>query len=111
MGRLRLTALCLSAGVALVGLASLAGAEVFQKQGVRVTVDGGLSPTALPRRGKVPVAVSVSGDIAATKQGTLPQLKALAIAINSAGTLNVRGIPHCRIAPNDCGPHELPGWP
>jgi len=39
----------------------------------------------------------VAGNTAATKQGTLPQLKAIAIAINRAGTLNVKGIPHCRI--------------
>jgi hypothetical protein len=86
-------------GSALIALALVAPgqAEVFQKQGVRVTVDGGLSPTRLPRRGQVPVAVSVKGNIAATKQNTLPQLKALTIAINSAGTLNVRGIPHCRM--------------
>jgi hypothetical protein len=86
-------------GSALLALALVAPgqAEVFQKHGVRVTVDGGLSPTRLPRKGKVPVAVSVKGEIAATKQNTLPQLKALQIAINSAGTLNVRGIPHCRI--------------
>jgi hypothetical protein len=80
-----------------VALTSISSAEVSQKQGVRVTVDGGLSPTKLPRKGQVPVAVSVAGNIAATKQGILPQLKALSIAINQAGTLNVKGIPHCRI--------------
>jgi hypothetical protein len=77
--------------------ASLAQGEVAQEQGIRVTVDGGLSPTRLPRKGKVPVAVSVKGNVAATQQGTLPQLKGLSIAINSHGTLNVKGIPHCRI--------------
>jgi hypothetical protein len=96
MGRRGIPALCLSAILGL-GLIAPGQAEVFQKQGVRVTVDGGLSPTRLPRKGQVPVAVSVSGRIAATKQGTLPQLKALQIAINSAGTLDVKGIPHCRI--------------
>ncbi len=97
MAKLGITALCLSATAALALLVGPSAAETFQKQGVRVTIDGGLSPTKLPRKGKVPVAVSVAGEIAATKQNTLPQLKALQIAINSAGTLNVRGIPHCRI--------------
>ncbi len=78
-------------------LSPYAGAEVFQRQGVRVTVDGALHPTALPRKGKAPVAVSVSGKIAATKAGTLPQLKALQVQINQAGALDVSGIPHCRI--------------
>jgi hypothetical protein len=99
MGKAKLAALFGSALLLTLvpALSPYAGAEVFQKQGVRVTVNGGLSPTRLPRKGQVPVAVSVSGDIAATKQGSLPQLKALSIAINQAGTLNVRGIPHCRI--------------
>jgi hypothetical protein len=97
MRKLRITALFLSATAALAILAGPSVAEVFQKQGVRVTLDGGLSPTRLPRKGKVPVAVSVAGEIAATKKSALPQLKALTIAINRAGRLNVRGIPHCRI--------------
>jgi hypothetical protein len=97
MAKLRIAALCLSATVALGLLGGPSVAEVFQKQGIRVTVNGGLTPTRLPRKGQVPVAVSVSGDIAATKQNTLPQLKALSIAINSAGTLDLSGIPHCRI--------------
>jgi hypothetical protein len=95
MGRTKALAVGALALTAL--FASLASAEVAQKQGVRVTVDGGLSPTKLPRKGQAPVAVSVKGAIAATKQGTLPQLKAIQIAINKSGTLNVKGIPHCRI--------------
>jgi hypothetical protein len=99
MGKARLLAV---GAVALTAVfTSLAQGEVAQKQGVRVTVDGGLSPTGLPRKGQVPVAVSVKGAIAATKQGALPQLKAIQVAINRAGTLNVRGIPHCRIGKID----------
>lgn len=95
MGRAKLIAV--GALVSLTALAASALGEVAQKQGIRVTVDGGLSPTTLPRKGKAPVAVSVKGNVAATQQGALPQLKALQIAINSHGTLNVKGIPHCRI--------------
>jgi hypothetical protein len=97
MGKARPIALLVSVAVASATLSSISFAEVSQKQGVRVTVDGALSPTKLPRKGQVPVAVSVKGRVAATKQGSLPQLKAIQIAINQAGTLNVKGIPHCRI--------------
>jgi hypothetical protein len=97
MGRLGLTALLASAAVATAALVSTSSAEITQKQGVRVTVDGELSPTRLPRKGKVPVGVSISGRIDALEQGELPQLKALSIAINQAGHLDVKGIPHCRI--------------
>jgi hypothetical protein len=95
MGRAKLIAV--GALVSLTALVASALGEVAQKQGIRVTVDGGLSPITLPRKGKAPVAVSVKGNVAATQQGALPQLKALQIAINSHGTLNVKGIPHCRI--------------
>ena len=97
MGRLRLTALLMSAAALTAALTTTSLAEITQKQGVRVTVDGDLSPTKLPRRGEAPVGVSVSGHIEALKAGELPQLKAMSIAINSAGKLDVKGIPHCRI--------------
>ena len=97
MSRLRLSALLASVISALALSPSSTGAEITQKQGVRVTVQGDLSPTKLPRKGQAPVGVSVSGHIDALKQGELPQLKAMSIAINQAGTLDVKGIPHCRI--------------
>lgn len=72
-------------------------ADVSQKQGVRVTVKGDLSPRRLPRSGSAPVSVSVSGRIDPVGQGALPQLQRMSIAINSAGRLDLHGIPHCRI--------------
>jgi hypothetical protein len=97
MGRTRSTAFFLSATLALTGLSSLARGEVSQKQGIRVTVDGALSPKRLPRKGSAPVAVSVKGQIEAQSAAVLPQLQKLQVAINSAGHLDVAGIPHCRI--------------
>ncbi len=87
----------MSAAALTAALISTSSAEISQKQGVRVTVQGDLTPTKLPRKGQSPVGVSVSGQIEALKQGELPQLKAMSIAINQAGTLDVKGIPHCRI--------------
>jgi len=98
MTKLGAIALLGSALLALGSLSSWAAAEVSQKQGVRVTVDGALSPTKLPRKGSAPIAVSVKGEIQALGGATaLPQLQKLKIAINSAGHIDLRGIPHCRI--------------
>jgi hypothetical protein len=97
MGRARALALLGSAAVLTAALASLSSAEVSQKDGVRVAVDGALSPKRLPRKGSAPVAVSVKGEITAKSADVLPQLQHLSIAINSAGHLDVAGIPHCRI--------------
>ena len=98
MAKLRAIALLGSALLALGALSSLAQGEVSQKQGVRVTVSGGLAPTKLHRKGSAPVAVSVKGQIQALGGATaLPQLQKLKIAINSAGHIDLKGIPHCRI--------------
>ena len=98
MGRTWPKALLLSAALsaALICI-STSSAEVAQKQGVRITVEGDLSPTTLPRKGKAPIGVSIGGQIKALEAEELPQLKGLQIALNKAGTLDVRGIPHCRI--------------
>lgn len=97
MHRARATALLAGVLLTTLALAVPGQAEVSQKQGVRVTVDGGLSPSRLPRKGSAPVAVSVAGQIQAQSAADLPQLQKLRIAINSAGKLDLHGIPHCRI--------------
>ena len=97
MRKARISALLASALLSLTLWPGMGGAEIAQKQGVRVAVDGALSPTKLPRKGTTPIGVSISGQIKALSQGALPQLKALQIAINQNGILNVKGIPHCRI--------------
>lgn len=78
-------------------LSSISSAEVAQKQGVRITVNGAIAPTRLPRSGAAPIAVSVSGKIGQTKSGTEPQLKKFTIQINRAGHISFKGIPSCRI--------------
>lgn len=98
MGKARLLALLGSVLIIALAAVPTGQAEVSQKNGVRVTVDGALNPQRLPRRGEAPVAVSVAGQIdAAGGAEALPQLQKLSIAINSAGHLDVGGIPHCRI--------------
>lgn len=77
-------------------LSSPAPAEIVQKDGVRVTVKGEMSPSRLPRTGATPVAVSVSGRIVPIEAGRLPQLQRISIAVNRHGRLDLRGIPVCR---------------
>jgi hypothetical protein len=99
-GRQRPPAIAVLAAAALCGalaLASLASAEVAQKDGVRVSVAGRMTPTKLPRSGGAPIAVSVAGHIAPTVPGELPRLERIAISINSHGKLRSRSIPRCRL--------------
>ncbi len=82
---------------AVAALASLAGAEVAQKDGVRVSVSGKMSPTKLPRSGGAPIAVSIAGHITPTVPGALPKLEAISVALNSHGKLNTNAVPLCRL--------------
>jgi hypothetical protein len=81
----------------LLGNAVSAGGEVVQKGGVRVAFEGEISPTALPRKGTAPIAVSIGGDISAGRRGTPPQLRRIEIAINSNGRIDPAGLPTCRL--------------
>lgn len=85
-----------AAALALLGHVP-AGAEVSQRDGVRVSVNGRMSPTALPRSGAAPVAVSFEGRIGATAASALPKLTKIEIAINRHGRLDRKAIPRCRL--------------
>ena len=100
--RFRPGAAALLAAAALAGLfCTLASAEVSQKDGVRVSVTGRMSPTRLPRTVAAPISVSVAGQITPTVPGGLPQLQQMTIAINSHGRLDAHGLPRCRLGQID----------
>lgn len=87
------------AALALVlGLASLAGAEVAQEENLRVSVSGKLSPKKLPREGAAPISVSVGWDISTTDGAPPPKLKTLGIEINRQGRFSAEGLPICPYA-------------
>lgn len=90
-------ALCGASLVLLAGPASLGSAEVFEQQGVRVSVTGKMTPTALPRSGTVPIGVSFGGEISSRRPDGPPKLTKLTIAINRQGRLDTRGLPRCRL--------------
>jgi hypothetical protein len=81
-----------------LALSSLATAETIQKGGLRVSLEGEISPKKLPRAGEAPVRVSVSTEIAATNGKELPQLTRISIAINRHGHLDPTGLPICTVS-------------
>lgn len=81
----------------------LARGEIAEKNGVRVSVEGEIVPTRLPRTGTAPVAVTIGGKIGPTSEAELPQLRTITIEINRHGILDYRGLPICpvrRISPS-----------
>jgi hypothetical protein len=74
---------------------SASASEIVQKGTLRVTVDGRLSPRALPRKGSAPISVSVGGEISTTDGSQVPRLETLAIELNREGHLDSAGLPTC----------------
>lgn len=87
---------------ALIASATLAQAEVSQSGNLRISVNGKLSPKALPRHGAAPVSVSVSGAISTTDGTAPPQLRTMQIDVNRHGRFDTVGLPVCRY--NDIQP-------
>lgn len=93
----RILPLLLAVLLGLVWVAAVE-AEVVQKANLRVSFSGRISPTALPRSGAAPIAVTVGGRIATTDGSVPPQLQGIEIAINRAGRLDPTGLPSCTYA-------------
>jgi len=95
--RRRGAAAAIAAAAISLALIPSVGAEVSQKDGVRVKVTGSMSPTKLPRNGAAPIGVSVAGHITTTEQGALPKLNQIQIEVNRHGRFDAKGIPLCRM--------------
>jgi DNA-binding beta-propeller fold protein YncE len=75
---------------------SLATTSVItQRDNLRLTVNGRLSPNRLPRDRSAPIGVSVDWDLASTDGADVPKLKSLRIEINRHGRFDATGLPVC----------------
>lgn len=91
------------AGAAALVLAcvALAGANVIQSGNLRVTAQVRIQPFKLPRDRLAPVAVFVSGHIAAPDGSQPPQLQRMTVLVNRHGRLRSSGLPICGLAEID----------
>ena len=78
-----------------LALGATAMASIVQKDNLRVSLDGRLSPKKLPRKGAAPVAVAVGWDISTADESTPPKLKNIKVEINRHGKLDYTGLPTC----------------
>jgi hypothetical protein len=83
--------------LALLALAALAQAETVQRGGLRVSFEGRLVPSSLPRSGQAAVRVSVSAKVSSTTAKPPPPLREISIAINRYGHLDPTGLPVCQL--------------
>jgi hypothetical protein len=75
--------------------ASLAHAELTARGDLFVRFSGGITPGALPRDARAPIAVQVTGTVRTLSGERPPALRGIAIAINQGGRLDARGLPVC----------------
>lgn len=92
--RRALAALAVSALACWLG-AGLAQGERSQKGNLIVSLDGGLSPLALPRDRPAPVAVHLEGGLQTTDGEVLPRVTRIELGLPAQGVLSTRGLPTC----------------
>jgi hypothetical protein len=97
MSRRALLAPALLVGVALAAVfAGPATAELTQEGNLFVRFDGGISPTALPRKAPAPIAVRIEGTIRSIGADRPPALRRIRVALSREGRLDTTGLPTCR---------------
>jgi hypothetical protein len=77
-------------------LAAVAHAELAERGNLFVKFDGGITPRALPRQVKAPIAVRIDGTVRVLSGERPPALRHITIAINRGGILDTRGLATCR---------------
>jgi len=92
--RLALALFCLVAS--LLFFAFPASAELSQKGDLFVHFGGGISPKALPRSTRAPIAVRIEGQIRTLQGQSPPALRKIQIALNRGGVIESKGLPLCR---------------
>ena len=95
--RLVLT-LALGAVVALVvgGIAVAAKPTVIQVGNLKLTFNGGFTPTALSKTKQTPITLNVSGKIQTTDNTHPPALKEFVLETDRNGAINAKGLPTCK---------------
>lgn len=95
--RLILT-LALGAVVALVvgGVAMAAKPTIIQVGNLKLTFNGGFTPTKLPKTKMAPIKLNVSGKIETTDGIHPPALKEFVLETDKNGSVEAKGLPTCK---------------
>jgi hypothetical protein len=83
--------------VAIALAAATAGGERTQEGHLIVSLDGGLTPLALPRDRPAPIAVRLAGGLRTTDGTLLPRVKRVELSLPGQGVLTTRGLPICPV--------------
>jgi hypothetical protein len=94
-----ITTLALAAVVAMA-VAGIAVAKKYPPTVVKVgnlvlTLNGGFSPTALPKNKPAPIALNISGKIETADHTHPPALKEVIVETDKNGSIDTKGLPTC----------------
>lgn len=95
--RLRLVAALGVAAIVCGFVAVTAVGERTQSGSLIVTLDGGLSPLALPRDHPAPVSVRLEGGLKTVDGTLLPRVKRIELDLPGRGVLDTKGLPVCPV--------------
>jgi hypothetical protein len=77
------------------GSVGIARGERAQEGNLIVSLDGGISPLALPRDRPAPVAIHLEGGLDADRGNLLPRVTEIELGLPAQGVLSTRGLPVC----------------
>jgi hypothetical protein len=89
------TALVVALVAALAGLASADKPTIVQVGNLKLTLNGGFSPKALPKNKLAPITLNVSGKIETLDGKHPPALKEVIVDTDKNGAINAKGLPVC----------------
>ena len=93
-----ITTLALGAAlaVAVAGIATADKPTVVQAGNLKLTLNGGFSPKALPKSGKpAPISLNISGKIQTVDGSHIPAVKEIIVETDKNGSIDVKGLPTC----------------
>jgi hypothetical protein len=96
--RKRLISILALGAVAAVAVAGIATAEkptIVQAGNLKLTLNGGFTPKALPKNKPAPITLNVSGKIDAVDGKHPPALKEVVVETDKNGSIDVKGLPKC----------------
>ncbi|HXF30243.1 MAG TPA: hypothetical protein VN522_01895 [Solirubrobacterales bacterium] len=82
---------------AAVAVAAQTEPESFKVGNLNVEIEGGITPTKLPKKEKAPITLQVGGSIKSDDGSHPAALKSLKLEFDKNGELNTKGLPTCTV--------------
>lgn len=76
-------------------LVSAAGGEIVRAGNLIISIEGGVSPTKLPKKTPAPITLKVKGSVKTADGSHVPALKTLALQFDKSGHIYTKGLATC----------------